>query len=59
MTAVDCDSTWQFPVMVSEMHYDHKADFTVMSGEHSIMGAPFPMSVCVSGVYSLQGGNIK
>lgn len=34
MTAVGFDSTLQFLVMVDDMHYDRKADFTVMSGEH-------------------------
>lgn len=47
MTAVDFDSTWQFPVMVHEMHYDPKADFTVMSGEHLLQhhGAPFLIGI--------------
>lgn len=66
-TAVSSDSTWQFPVMVKEMHYDHKADFTVMSGEGLLQhhGAPFLMSllncdiIMVSEAYSLQGRDIK
>lgn len=47
MNAVDFDSIWRIPVMANEMHYDHKADFTVMSGEHLLQrhGAPFLMSV--------------